>query len=160
LVVGFPNVGAAQAELDHVQFIGNNWDAVWVNTGSQFAMQNCQISQTGNVGIEAQDRGSAANITSTTIIGCQNSGIMSHTGATISATGCTMDGNSRGAQAGWTNDVNKAGRVFLANCDVQRNTVFGVGACRGAILEMRGGFLGNNKQDAWQEQGGNVRLQR
>jgi hypothetical protein len=160
LIVGFPNVGAAQAELDNVQFIANHGDAVWANTSSQLTMQNCQISQTGIVGIEAQDRGTAANITNTTITGSQSTGMTSHTGATISATGCTMDGNARGAQAGLPNDNNKAGMVTLANCNVQGNTVFGVGACRGAVLEMRGGFLGNNPQNAWHETGGDVRLQR
>jgi hypothetical protein len=160
LIVGFPNVGAAQAELDNVQFIANHGDAVWVNTVSQLAMQNCQISKTDIVGIEAQDRGTAANITNTTITGCQITGMTAHTGATIVATSCTMDGNSRGAQAGLANDASKAGMVSLATCVVQRNIVFGVGACRGAVLEMKGGFLGNNAQNTWHEPGGDVRLQR
>jgi hypothetical protein len=33
-------------------------------------------------------------------------------------------------------------------------------ACRGATLEMKGGFLGNNRQDSFREAGGNVRLLR
>jgi hypothetical protein len=160
LAVGLPNVGAAQAELDNVQFIANHGDAVWLNSASQLTMQNCQISQSGGSGIEAQDQGTAANITNMTITRCQGSGMNSHTGATISATGCTMESNSRGAQAGLVNDSSKAGTVALVNCVVQKNAIFGVGACRGAVLEMKGGFLGNNKQDAWQEPGGNVRLQR
>ncbi len=160
LVLGFPKVGASQAELDNVRFLASHGDAIFVNTGSRLGMQDCQVNQAGAIGIEVQDQGTAANIKNTTINACQDTGIIAHTGGEITATNCTLQNNSRGAQAGLTNDSNKRGAINLVNCDVQRNTVFGVGACRSSILIMKGGFLGNNRQNTWHEAGGNVRLQR
>ena len=83
-----------------------------------------------------------------------------NTGATITASGCTLEATTRGAQAGLPNDSKKMGTVFLTDCTVRGNSVFGVGACRGATLVMKGGYLGANHENSWKEAGGSVRLER
>ncbi len=160
LVLGFPNIGGSQAELNNVRFIGSHNDGIWVNTGSQLELQNCQVSESDLTGIEAQHSGTQAKLVDTTISGCKVMGVNANGGAVISAVGCTMEATTRGAQAGLPNDTQKGGTVILQNCTVRGNSITGVGACRGATLEMKGGFLGNNRQNSFQETGGNVRLSR
>lgn len=160
LVVGFPNVGGSVAELNNVQFSGCHTDAIWVNSGSHLEMQNCRVSGADLAGIAAQDSGTQAKIVDTTISNCKVMGVNASSAAVLTAVGCTMEATNRGAQAGLPNDAQKAGTVFLQNCTVRGNSIFGVGACRDATLEMKGGFLGNNRQNSFHEPGGNVRLSR
>ena len=123
-------------------------------------MQNCRVSGSDLAGIAAQDSGTQAKIVDTTISNCKVMGVNANSAAVLTAVGCTMEATIRGAQAGLPNDAQKAGMVLLQNCTVRGNSIFGVGACRGATLEMKGGFLGNNRQDSFHETGGNVRLSR
>jgi Right handed beta helix region len=160
LTLGFPKVGGSQAELNNVRFIGSHNDGIWMNTGSQLEMQNCQVSESDLTGIEAQDSGTQAKLVDTTISGCKVMGVNANSGAVISAVGCTMEGTTRGAQAGLPNDTQKGGTVILQDCTVRGNSIIGVGACRGATLDMKGGFLGNNRQNSFHESGGSVRLSR
>jgi Right handed beta helix region len=160
LVLGYANFEAAHAELNNVRFLGSRGDGIWVNAGSQLAMQNCQVTNSDATGIEAEGNSTQIKLVGTTITGCQVMGLNASSGATISASGCTMEATTRGAQAGLPNDATKQGTIFLQDCTVRGNAVFGVGACRGALLEMRGGFLGGNKQNTWHEQSGTVRLGR
>ncbi len=160
LVLGFPNVGGSPAELNNVRFIGSHNDTIWANTGSHLEIQNCRVSESDKAGIAIQDSGTQAKIVDTTISNCKVMGVNANSGAVLSAVGCTMEATFRGAQAGLPNDAQKAGMVLLQNCIVRGNSIFGVGACRGATLEMKGGFLGNNRQDSFHESGGNVRLSR
>ena len=160
LVLGYPNVGGSQAELNNVRIVGSHNDGIWVNTGSQLEMQSCQVSGSDKTGIEAQDSGTQVKIVDTTITGCKVMGVNANSSASLTAMGCTMENTSRGAQAGLPNDTQRAGTVFLQNCTVRGNSIFGVGACQGATLEMKGGFLGNNAQNSFQEAGGTMRLSR
>ncbi len=160
LTLGFANTPASQASLNNVRIMGAHNDAIFVNSGSQLEMQSCQVANSDFVGVDVQDNGSQAKITDSTITGCKVMGVDANLGATIVAFGCTMEATTRGAQAGLPNDSNKRGSVYLNNCTVRGNSVFGVGACRGALLVMKGGFLGGNQQNTWHESGGTVRLQR
>jgi Right handed beta helix region len=160
LSLGFANTAAAQAVLNNVRVNGAHGDAIFVRSGSQLDMQSCQVANSDVVGVEVQDSGSQGKITNSTITGCKSMGLDANLGATITASGCTMEATTRGAQAGLPNDPQKRGSVFLTNCTVRGNSVFGVGACRGALLVMKGGFLGGNKQNTWHESGGTVRLER
>ncbi len=160
LSLGFANTSAAQAVLNNVHINGAHGDAIFVRSGSQLDMESCQVANSDVVGVEVQDSGSQGKITNSTITGCKSMGLDANLGATITASGCTMEATTRGAQAGLPNDPQKRGSVFLSNCTVRGNSVFGVGACRGALLVMKGGFLGGNKQNTWHESGGTVRLER
>lgn len=160
LTLGFANTPAAQAVLNNVRINGAHSDAIFVRSGSQLDMQSCQVANSDFVGVEVQDNGSQGKITNSTITGCKSMGLDANLGATIAAFGCTMEATTRGAQAGLPNDPQKRGSVFLTNCTVRGNSVFGVGACRGAMLVMKGGFLGGNQQNTWHESGGTVRLER
>jgi parallel beta helix pectate lyase-like protein len=160
LVLGFPNVGGSAAELNNVRFSGSHSDTIWANSGSHLEMQNCRVSGSDTTGIVAQDAGTQAKLVDTTISDCRVMGVNANTGAFLGAAGCTMENATRGAQAGLPNAPEKSGTVFLENCNVRGNSVFGVGACRSATLEMKGGFLGNNRLDSYREPGGNVRLSR
>jgi hypothetical protein len=159
LTLGFANTAAAQAVLNNVRINGAHGDAIFVNSGSQLDMQSCQVANSDFVGVEAQGNGSQGKITNSTITGCKSIGLDANLGATITAFGCTMEATTRGAQAGLPNDQQKQGSVLLTNCTVRGNSVFGVGACRGAMLVMKGGFLGGNKQNTWHESGGTVRVE-
>jgi parallel beta helix pectate lyase-like protein len=160
LVLGFPNVGASQAELNNVRFVRSHNHTILVNSGSHLEMQNCQVSESDLIGIVARDSGTQARLVDTSVSGCKTTGINANAGAVITATGCKMENTTRGAQAGLPNEPQRAGRIVLQNCTVRGNSVFGVGACRGATLEMKGGFLGNNREDTFHESGGNVQLSR
>ncbi len=160
LVLGFPNVGASQAELDKVRFLGSRGDAIWVNSGSQLEMQSCQVAGSDFTGVDADAASTQVKVVDSTISGCKIMGLNANSGATISAFGCTMEATTRGAQAGLPGDPQKRGAVFLTNCTVRGNSVFGVGACSGAALVMKGGYLGGNQQNTWNEAGGSVRLER
>ena len=160
LTLGYANTASSQATLNNVRITGAHSDAVYVNSGSQLEMQNCQVAASDAAGVEAQDTGTQVKITDTTITGCKIMGVTANIGATISAFGSTMEATTRGAQAGFPNDPQKKGTVLLTNCTVRDNSVFGVGACRGATLVMKGGFLGANQQNTLHEPGGNVRLER
>jgi hypothetical protein len=160
IALGFANTPAAQAALNNIHINGAHNDAIFVNSGSQLEMQSGQIANSDFAGVEVQGNGSQAKITNSTITGCKVMGLDANVGATISAFGCTMEATTRGAQAGLPNDPQKKGSVFLTDCTVRGNSVFGVGACRGATLVMKGGFLGGNQQNTWREPGGSVRLER
>jgi len=160
LTLGFANTAAAQAVLNNVRINGAHGDAIFVNSGSQLDMQSCQIANSDFVGVEVQGNGSQGKIANSTITGCKSIGLDANLDATIVASGCTMEATTRGAQAGLPNDPQKKGSVFLTDCTVRGNSVFGVGACRDAMLVMKGGFLGGNKQNTWHESGGTVRLER
>ncbi len=160
LTLGFANTPASQASLNNVRIIGAHNDAIFVNSGSQLEMESCEVANSDFAGVDAQDRGTQAKITDSTITGCKAMGLNANRGAMITASGCTIEATTRGAQAGLPNDSNKRGSLFLTNCTVRRNSVFGVGSCRGAMLVMKGGFLGGNKQNTWHEPSGTVRLER
>ncbi len=158
--LGFADTPASQAVLNNVRINGTHNDAIYVNSGSQLEMQSCQIANSDFFGVDAEDNGTRAKITATTITGCKIMGLNANLGATVEAFGCTMEATTRGAQAGLPNDPQKKGSIFLTNCTVRGNSIFGVGACRGSTLVMKGGFLGNNQQNTWHEPGGTVRVER
>lgn len=160
IVLGFANTPASQAVLNNVRIKGTHNNGISVNSGSQLEMQACQVAESDFVGVDVQDNGSQAKITASTITGCKVMGLDANLGGVISAFGSTMEATTRGAQAGLPNDPQKKGSVFLTNCTVRGNSVFGVGACRGSTLVMKGGFLGGNQQNTWRESGGIVRLER
>jgi len=160
LDLGFANVPASQAVLNNVRIDGAHSDAVYVTAGSQLEMQSCEISRSDFAGIEAQENATQVKIIDSTVTGCKVMGLTANSGATVLASGSTMEATSRGAQAGLPNDPQKRGNVFLTNCTVRGNSIFGVGACRGAQLVMKGGYLGANQENAWHENGGSVRLER
>ena len=160
LTLGFANTAAAQAVLNNVRISGAHSDAIFVNSGSQLEMQSCQVTGSDFAGVESQDAGTQVKVVDSTISGCKIMGLNANIGATISAFGCTLEATTRGAQAGLPGEPQKRGTVFLSNCTVRGNSVFGVGACRGATLAMKGGYLGGNQENTWHESGGNVQLER
>jgi len=160
LYLGFASSPASQGLLNNVHIRGAHADAIYVAAGSQLEMQGCEVSGSDWVGIEAQDNSTQVKVTDSTVTGCKVTGLAANRGGVILAFGSTMEATSRGAQAGLPNDPQKKGNVFLSNCTVRGNSIFGVGACRGAELVMKGGYLGANQQNTWHENGGSVRLER
>jgi Right handed beta helix region len=151
--------GAANADLDNVQFIDSPQRAVWVDNGSQLTIQNCRVSRIGQTAITASGQGTRINITKTRINNCGESGLLAFAGGTISVTGGTIEGNKWGAQAGIRNDPAKSGTITLTNCTVQGNTLFGLVACQGATLTMKGGTLEKNGTNTRQDPGAEVRVE-
>lgn len=160
LVVGTTD-GAGKATINNVKIVGARNFGVWVNSGSECEAQGCQILGFVNAGFKVDGEKSTGRIADSSISGGNRDGLAlwAHTGGTLTATGCTVEANTRGAQAG-TGTVGQGGTVLLENCTVRGNTVWGVGACRDSLLTMRGGFLGNQRQNTYQERGGRVQLER
>lgn len=152
------NGAAPRSELDHVQFIGGQDDAIIARAGSQLTVQHCQMSDCAKAALHAGDRGTDITVTNTTIKNCKGAALVAQTEATISAAGCIIEENSWGAQAGVRDESGTGGAIALTDCTVRGNTIFGLGACQGGTITMRGGSLGHNGEDTQQETGGEVHV--
>jgi Right handed beta helix region len=159
LHIGAGDSGNASADLDDVQFVDSPGYAIYAETGSQLTMQGGRLSEIGRSGVCAKGQGTRVNLTKTWIKNCKESGLLAVAGATISATGSTIEGNKWGAVAGHENDPAQSGTIALTNCAVQGNTLFGLRAGQGATLTMKGGFLGNNTTDKNQTAGSELRVE-
>ncbi len=147
LILGFAKTPSARGELDKVKFLGAKQDGAAAAAGSQLTMNDCKISDMSRAGIQSRDASTNIDLTRTTIIGCSGNGLVALLGANISATGCTMKENARGAQAGVGTDPSSGGTITLNDCTVQQNTIFGIAAYPGGRLTMKGGSLGMNHAD-------------
>jgi Right handed beta helix region len=158
LQLGIRDSASSSADLDNVQFIDSPGNGVMAEVGSQLTMQGCRVSDIGHDGIAATDRDTRVSMTKTWVKNCQECGLMALSGATISVTGGTIEGNRWGAQAGIRNDPAKSGTIALTGCAVQGNTL-GLAACQGAIITMKGGTLEKNGSNTKQDPGGEVRVE-
>jgi hypothetical protein len=160
LAVGAASDGAAKAVLNNVKILGARNFGVWVNSGSEFEAQGCQFLGAVKTGVGAEGENTQARIKDSVVGNNRDIGLSAFSGATLTATGCTLEGNARGAQAGVGNGGAQRGTVLLENCTVRGSTIWGVGACRDSLLTMRGGYLGGQRQNVYQERGGRVQLER
>jgi hypothetical protein len=158
LHLGLHDSASSSADLDNVQFIDSPEHGVLAEVGSQLTMQGCRVSDIGHSGIFATGQGTRVTVTNTWIKNCQECGLLSSTGATISVTGGTIEENKWGAYAGIRNDPAKSGTIALTGCAVHGNSL-GLVACQGATITMKGGTLEKNGSNTQHESGGEVRVE-
>jgi hypothetical protein len=132
LVLGYVNLAPSHAELNNAHFLGNHTDGAWINAASSINAQSCEFSDNGYNGVEINDLNSQARIVNSVCRNNKDTGLFAYAGATLTASGCTLEGNARGAQAGFGNDAQRPGTVELDSCFVRGNSVFGVCAWRRA----------------------------
>ena len=100
LVIGSSTDGGSKATLNNVKVLGARDSCIWVNSGSEIEMQTCQLSGAVKFGLCVEGENSRAQVANSIVSSNRDIGLGAYSGATLTATGCTLEGNARGAQAG------------------------------------------------------------
>jgi hypothetical protein len=126
---------ASNAKLFNCHIDGDAWDSsIYVNGGSGLEMAGCEVKGGQGNGLEVITQTSQAHAEQCQFLNFQGSGVLARDKAKIVLSGCTLEQNDTGAQAGGAEETGEGGTITLENCTIRSNRTYGVSAFhRGSV---------------------------
>jgi Right handed beta helix region len=149
--------GGATADVRHGKFNRSANGIAYFN-GSTGSIQDCQFTGNTASGVAFSGAKTKVTVANSVFRGNKNYGLWIGDLADGQATGCTFDGNDRGAQVGVAGAAAEAGTMSLDNCTITNSSICAVVACAKCTLSLRSmRYAGNPNPNVYKERNVTVR---
>jgi len=151
---------ASSAKMFNCHIDGETWDSsIYLNTGSVLEMAGCEVKGGKGNGLEAIASSSQVHAEQCQFLGFVGSGVLARDRAKILLTGCTLEQNDIGAQAGGgAEEAGEGGTVTLENCTIRSNRTYGVSAIHRGIVAVSATTFDNQPNQTFKDGSSSVRV--
>jgi hypothetical protein len=139
---------------------GDAWDSsIYVYSGSSVEMTGCDIKGGKGNGLEAIGQDSQVHAERCQFLSFQGSGVLARDQAKIVLSGCTLEQNAVGAQAGGEADgASQGGTITLENCTIRSNRTYGVSAINRGYVGLTATTFDNQPTQTFKDTSGSVQV--
>jgi hypothetical protein len=151
---------ASYLKLLNCHIDGDAWDSsIYVYSGSSVEMTGCDIKGGKGNGLEAIGQDSQVHAERCQFLSFQGSGVLARDQAKIVLSGCTLEQNAVGAQAGGEADgASQGGTITLENCTIRSNRTYGVSAINRGYVGLTATTFDNQPTQTFKDTSGSVQV--
>ena len=151
---------ASYLKLFNCHIDGDDWDSsIFVYSGSTVEMAGCDVKGGKGNGLEAIGQDSQVHAEKCQFLSFEASGVLTRDQAKIVLSGCTLEQNQIGAQAGGEADAAaQGGTITLENCTVRSNRTYGVSAINRGYVGLTATTFDNQPTQTYKDTSGSVQV--
>jgi len=151
---------ASYLKLFNCHIDGDAWDSsIFVYSGSTVEMAGCDVKGGKGNGLEAIGQDSQVHAERCQFLSFQASGVLARDQAKIVLSGCTLEQNEVGAQAGGEADAaSQGGTITLENCTIRSNRTYGVSAINRGYVGLTTTTFDNQPTQTFKDTSGSVQV--
>jgi len=150
---------ASRLQMYNCHVSADAWNgSIFVDTGSGLEMTNCELQGGKGNGLEAVASSSEVHAEQCQFLGFQGFGVLARNRAKIVLSGCTLQQNDVGAQAGGADEASEGGVVTLENCTIRSNRTYGVSAVHGGYVALNATTFSDQPKQTFNDPSSSVRL--
>ena len=151
---------ASYLKMPNCHIDGDAWDSsIYVYSGSSVEMTGCDIKGGKGNGLEAIGQDSQVHAERCQFLSFQGSGVLARDQAKIVLSGCTLEQNAVGAQAGGEADgASQGGTITLENCTIRSNRTYGVSAINRGYVGLTATTFDNQPTQTYKDTSGSVQV--